>query len=147
MSDWSLTDEKQSKFQRYAKANLEISEMWTELRAAIAEIERLKQRCADSDAVNARYVRRVAELTDSAKDWHRVADARAEELVKLQQRVAELELDAERGWAYASDAATALSSAELKPREKAFLSHLECALDEKQDAAIDAAKAGERGEG
>ena len=47
------------------------------LRAAIEEIDRLKQR--------------VAGLTDSAEDWHRVADARAEELVKLQQRVDQLE--------------------------------------------------------
>jgi len=36
------------------------------LMGANKEIERLKQRCADSDAVNARYVKRVAELERDA---------------------------------------------------------------------------------
>jgi len=160
MSDpWEWTDEKQSKFQQYAEANLEISEMWTELRAALAEIDRLKQRCADSDAVNARYVRRVAELTDSAEDWHRVADARADELVKLKQLVGDLERDARyyallRGMliregyllmttcnvADEGEAPDLRISIEFRDDKSTAVGH------ETFAEAIDAAKAGERGE-
>jgi len=82
---WEWTDAQEALLKSYERAHPDVGAMFRELRAALAEIERLQQRCADSDAVNARYVRRVAELTDSAEDWHRVADARAEELVKLQQ--------------------------------------------------------------
>jgi len=121
------------------------------------EIERLQQRCTDSDAVNARYVKRVAMLTDGAEDWHRVADERAGELVKLQQRVAELERDAKRLDAileYGSEIELYGSSGRIDVEwgygckglpadcEESFVDGREAI-----DAAIVAAKAGESGEG
>ena len=73
-----------------------IASLEEQLRDALAEIERLKQRCADSDAVNARYVQRVAMLENEQEGLLSLNTSLTAERDEARSEVAELERDAER---------------------------------------------------